>query len=48
MLTGTLPFDSRSLTELHALMLDGIYELPEGSSELLCDLLQQLFQCRPV
>ena len=47
MLTGTLPFSSRSLTELHAMMLDGIYEVPEGSSETVCDLLRQLFQCKP-
>ena len=47
MLTGTLPFSSRSLTELHAMMLDGIYELPEGSSEPLCDLLRPVTTLSP-
>lgn len=46
MLTGTLPFESDSLTELHAMMLDGQYVLPESATPELNRLLCSLFQCR--
>lgn len=48
MLTGTLPFGNpSSLTELHALTLDGIFDLPDHMSEAARDLFVQIFQFKP-
>jgi 5'-AMP-activated protein kinase catalytic alpha subunit len=44
MLTGHLPFGNENLTELHALMLDGTYELPDIMSDSLKDLFTRFFQ----
>ena len=47
LLTGSLPFGNiESLTELHALMLDGTYTLPDAMSESLKDLFLQMFQIK--
>lgn len=47
MLTGHLPFGNENLTELHALMLDGSYELPDIMSDSLKDLFTRIFQVKP-
>lgn len=47
MLTQRLPYYSPSLTELHAVMLDGAFQPPEGSSDTLTDLLRNLFVVKP-
>ena len=44
MLTKRLPFPCDSLTQLHALMLDGALYLPDGFSAPLKDILKQLLQ----
>lgn len=48
MLTGKLPFGNpESLTELHALTLDGNFDLPEYMSEAGKDLFVQIFNFKP-
>eukprot|EP00039_Didymoeca_costata_P002632 m.61597 g.61597 ORF g.61597 m.61597 type:complete len:753 (-) comp11427_c0_seq2:33-2291(-) len=48
LLTGRLPFGNMAtLTELHALMLDGTYTLPDAMSEPLKDLFGKIFHIKP-
>eukprot|EP00041_Stephanoeca_diplocostata_P010380 m.165188 g.165188 ORF g.165188 m.165188 type:complete len:900 (+) comp18127_c0_seq1:535-3234(+) len=47
MLTGHLPFGNQDLTELHALMLEDEYELPDIMSDSLKDLFTRFFQVKP-
>eukprot|EP00050_Salpingoeca_kvevrii_P017233 m.63207 g.63207 ORF g.63207 m.63207 type:complete len:557 (-) comp7443_c0_seq3:515-2185(-) len=48
MLVGKLPFPTEgSLTEQHALMLDGRYVLPESLTPELKDLFDRIFQVKP-
>jgi hypothetical protein len=44
MLTGNLPFPKRNLTELHAMMLDGMFVLPGVMSDSLKDLFTKIFE----
>eukprot|EP00912_Choanoflagellata_sp_UC4_P001136 UC4_evm8s704 len=46
-LVGQLPFPSDNLTELHALMLDGRFYIPDEFSDSLKDLLKHIFQIKP-
>ena len=48
LMTGKLPFGNpESLTELHALILDGAYELPEFMTEPLKELFKRIFVIKP-
>ncbi len=47
LVTGALPFPADSLTDLHALMLEGAYEVPPHFSPELVDLLSRLFEVKP-
>eukprot|EP00047_Mylnosiga_fluctuans_P010422 m.16163 g.16163 ORF g.16163 m.16163 type:complete len:726 (-) comp3113_c0_seq1:2288-4465(-) len=47
LLTGKLPFPSERLTEMHALMLDGAYSLPDEFSGPLRTLMMRFFQVKP-
>ena len=48
LMTGNLPFGNpESLTELHALILDGAYELPEFMTEPLKELFKRIFVIKP-
>jgi hypothetical protein len=44
MLTGNLPFPKHNLTELHAMMLDGMFVLPGVMSDSLKDLFTKIFE----
>jgi len=47
MLTRCLPYESKSLTDLHAMMLDGAFQPPPSASKPLTDLLRRLFEVKP-
>jgi len=47
MLTGNLPFGNLTLTDLHAMMLDGRFDLPDNLSDELKDLFTRFFQVKP-